>query len=76
MLKNFNLVNLVNKTIEAEWTWNGKRFESGIQLTINSNGRISQIGSKLVKNPIRLQNQLILPGFVNAHSHSFQRALR
>lgn len=38
------------------------------------------IGFGWPKNPpdqhIKLPNQVVMPGFVNAHSHSFQRALR
>lgn len=76
MPKNHKLFNLLNQTIEAELTWTGKSFESGLQIAINSEGRISSIGSNLSKSPIFLRNQLILPGFVNVHSHCFQSALR
>lgn len=76
MPKSFKALSLLNQTVEADWTWTGQRFESGIQMAINSMGRITKMAKTLASNPIRLQNQLILPGFVNVHSHCFQRALR
>lgn len=76
MPKSFKAFSLLNQTIEADWTWTGQRFESGIQLVINPLGKISHMAQKLIPNPIRLHNQLILPGFTNVHSHCFQRALR
>lgn len=76
MPKNHKLFNLLNQTIEADLTWTGKKFESGLQISINSDGKISHVGSHLSKSPIYLRNQLVLPGFVNVHSHSFQSGLR
>lgn len=40
------------------------------------NGRITQVGNLADPATRRLENQLLLPGFVSAHSHAFQRALR
>ena len=76
MPKSYRIVHLLNQTIEADLTWTGQRFEAGVQISINALGQISKISSHLVNNPIRLHNQILLPGFINVHSHSFQRALR
>lgn len=41
------------------------------------NGIVTGIGSVKSGLPlIKLKNQVLMPGFVNGHSHSFQRALR
>lgn len=61
--------------LEADWTWTGERFESGVQIVIGHAGRIGE----LVRNrkpTRRLERTALLPGFVNAHSHAFQRGLR
>jgi formimidoylglutamate deiminase len=43
---------------------------------IIENGRIVKDHPKHNGTTIRLHNQVILPGFVNCHSHAFQRGLR
>lgn len=66
--------------LEAELTWTGDRFERGIRLEIDGDGRIAAVGrpsTEPATEPIRrLPRRALLPGFVNAHSHAFQRALR
>lgn len=59
--------------IEADLTWTGARFE-GVQIEVEA-GRIKRIGA-LGTATHRLRNQALIPGFVNAHSHAFQRGLR
>lgn len=62
--------------IEADLTWTGERFEPGIRVAIGEDGRIMRVG-RLKREPTRvLSDQALLPGFVNAHSHAFQRGLR
>jgi formimidoylglutamate deiminase len=62
--------------IEAELTWTGERFERGVRIAVDDAGRISAVG-KLAESPtVRLPSRAILPGFVNVHSHAFQRGLR
>jgi formimidoylglutamate deiminase len=62
--------------IEADLTWTGERFESGVQIAIGADGVIAEIG-QLKKNPTtRLRIRALLPGMINAHSHAFQRGLR
>ncbi|HEY6341561.1 MAG TPA: formimidoylglutamate deiminase [Bryobacteraceae bacterium] len=54
------------------------RFESGVALFANAEGRIQRLSRSPedLKAAQRLNHQALLPGLVNAHSHSFQRALR
>ncbi len=55
------------------------RFQSHLALVADERtGRVVQITSEVEKLPRlrRLHNQAILPGLVNAHSHSFQRTIR
>jgi formimidoylglutamate deiminase len=66
----------VSEVIEAELTWTGQRFETGISVVVGEDGRIARVGH-LKREPTRvLEGQALLPGFVNAHSHAFQRGLR
>lgn len=62
-------------TLEADLTLIDDRFEAGVRLDI--------IGERIVAlrrggggAATRLKGKALLPGFVNAHSHAFQRALR
>lgn len=64
------------RILEADWTWTGERFQSGIQISIDSHGRIEQVGRLGMVVTDRLQDQALLPGMVNTHSHAFQRGLR
>jgi formimidoylglutamate deiminase len=64
------------RTIEADLTWTGRGFESGIQVAVDEDGRIAEVGP-LGRNPDpRLTGRALLPGLVSAHSHAFQRGLR
>ncbi len=62
--------------IEAELTWTGQRFEREIQIVVGPDGVIEYVGNLGERPTVRLPNRALLPGFVNAHSHAFQRALR
>jgi len=67
------------ETIEAAWTWIGNQFESRMQIKIDADGSIASVdpvdaGSDPPDR--RLAHSALLPGFVNAHSHAFQRGLR
>jgi len=64
------------KTIEADLTWTGARFESGIQIAIGEDGRIAEVGALGRTADQRLAGRALLPGLVTAHSHAFQRGLR
>jgi formimidoylglutamate deiminase len=56
----------------------GDRLESGLALVAGADGRVA----RLSRDPAdlaraeRLAGRVLLPGFVNAHSHAFQRAIR
>jgi formimidoylglutamate deiminase len=54
------------------------RFVSGMALVCDPAGRIERISQSPedLSSAHRLANRAILPGLVNAHSHSFQRAIR
>jgi formimidoylglutamate deiminase len=64
------------QSVRAEWTWTGERFERDVTVEIAADGRISAIGEKLAGEAGELRNAALIPGFVNAHSHAFQRGLR
>lgn len=55
------------------------RFQSNLALVADTHtGRIVRLTSDIENLPrvVRLNGQAILPGLVNAHSHSFQRVIR
>ena len=64
------------RILEADWTWTGQRFESGIQVAVDAAGLIESIGRANQPATERLSGQALLPGMVNTHSHAFQRGLR
>jgi formimidoylglutamate deiminase len=64
------------RVLEANYTWRGGRFESGVQVEVLDDGTIGRVGTGLSKDVERLKGEALLPGFVNAHSHAFQRGLR
>ncbi|MDY7096365.1 MAG: formimidoylglutamate deiminase [Acidobacteriota bacterium] len=61
---------------EADLTWTGRRFETGVRLEIGASGSLLRVGQDLPEPHRRLRRRALLPGFVNAHSHAFQRGLR
>ncbi|HUR93479.1 MAG TPA: formimidoylglutamate deiminase [Gemmatimonadales bacterium] len=62
--------------LEADLAWTGSGFESGVQIAVDDGGRIEAVGARARTQVTRLRGIALLPGFVNAHSHAFQRALR
>ncbi len=64
------------QVLEADWTWTGSQFESGLQIVVDVDGRIGDIGRLKLTPTRRLTKAALVPGFVNAHSHAFQRGLR
>jgi formimidoylglutamate deiminase len=62
--------------VEADLTWIDGRFERNASIFIDGGyfDRITRSGS--VEPTHRLTGQALLPGFISAHSHAFQRALR
>ena len=64
------------QVIEAELTWTGGAFEPGVRIEVGADGRIVAVGRLDPAPTLRLPGRALLPGFVNAHSHAFQRGLR
>ena len=62
--------------IEATWTWTGELFQRDIQVVVDRHGRIEKLAPAGRPATHRLPGQALLPGFVNAHSHAFQRGMR
>ena len=71
-------------TLDPEQGWlpdflyRGGQFESGVAMFADDQGRIARFSKNPedLKKTRRLPNKALLPGLVNAHSHSFQRAIR
>jgi formimidoylglutamate deiminase len=62
--------------IEADLTWVDGSFQRGVKVRVDQEGNIAEVGSLAEPATLRLVGRALLPGFVNAHSHAFQRALR
>lgn len=59
--------------VRAAYTWTGEQFEPNVTVHFGADGMIREIerdGSAPV------ERIALLPGFVNVHSHAFQRGLR
>ncbi len=77
------------EVIEADLTWTGAAFERGVRVAVGGavspgggggpTDRIVAMGTSVAETgptTRRLAGRALLPGFVNAHSHAFQRGLR
>jgi formimidoylglutamate deiminase len=62
--------------LEADLTWTGDEFTPRVQVAVDGDGRIEAVGALGRAPTHRLNRTALLPGFVNAHSHAFQRGLR
>jgi len=51
-------------------------FRPNATLSIDETGRITEAEPSSARETINLNNKALLPGFVNVHSHSFQRLIR
>ena len=62
-------------SVSAELVYHEGRFHSGLIISLARDGKIASIepGGEA---ELHLAGMALLPGFVNAHSHAFQRALR
>ena len=63
--------------IEAEWVWTEQGLRRDQQILVAADKIVGICTA--VDQPradIRLAGHLVVPGFVNAHSHAFQRAFR
>ena len=64
------------QVVEAGLTWTGQGFENQVRVSVKADGRIAAVG-RLSEGPtLRLPDEALIPGLVNAHSHSFQIGLR
>jgi formimidoylglutamate deiminase len=66
---------------QAELLYTQGRFEAGVGLLVDERGGIVALqndGGDLPEDTrvVRMPGKALLPGFVNVHSHSFQRLLR
>lgn len=62
--------------IEADFTWVDGRFTPCTRVEVDAKGVIRDVRVGGVGATRRLTQRALLPGFVNVHSHAFQRALR
>ncbi len=62
--------------VHADWIWTGGRLERGRSVGIDAQGRISSVAPVSGPSTLRLPGKALIPGFVSAHSHAFQRGLR
>jgi formimidoylglutamate deiminase len=67
---------MTEEVIEADLTWLDSAFRAGVRVRVDVTGRIASAGEGGPPPTRRIRNAALLPGFVNAHSHAFQRALR
>ncbi len=63
------------QTLQADLAWIDGAFVPGAVIGIGADGRIESV-SQDGPPTRRLVGMALLPGFVNAHSHAFQRGLR
>jgi formimidoylglutamate deiminase len=66
----------MSRALAADLTWTGERFETDIQILVGEDGRIEAVGGLDRTPDVPLAGRALLPGFVIAHSHAFQRGLR
>lgn len=62
--------------IEAQLTYVDGALSPGVRVAVDAAGRIAAVGALPQPPSRRLDGCALLPGFVNAHSHAFQRGLR
>lgn len=64
------------QVVRADRVWTGRAFEPDLAVAIGADGRIEAVGPLEEPATLELPGRALLPGFVSAHSHAFQRALR
>jgi formimidoylglutamate deiminase len=64
----------MSKSFQPTLLYQDGRFLSGKRLHVDDAGRITVTARDAT--PVDLKGKALLPGFVNAHSHSFQRLIR
>ena len=66
----------MTRVVAPALAWVDGRFVAGQQIAIGSDGRIEAVGELGRDDAEVLRDVALLPGFVDAHSHAFQRGLR
>jgi formimidoylglutamate deiminase len=64
------------ETLATDWTLTPEGLRPEVAVEVGADGRIAALGPAAGREARRLPNRLLLPGFVNVHSHAFQRGLR
>src|ERR1700743_1882557 len=64
----------MSKSFRPTLLYQDGRFLSGKQLDVDDAGRITVTAQDAT--PVDMKGKALMPGFVNAHSHSFQRLIR
>lgn len=64
------------RSVRAAQTWTGDAFEPDLRIDIGPDGTIQSISKDPTPVDLELRSEALLPGMINAHSHSFQRAMR
>lgn len=64
------------QVIEPDLLYLNQEFVRDARLEISADGRIGRVGSFDAETTLRMPGRAIMPGFVSAHSHAFQRGLR
>jgi formimidoylglutamate deiminase len=66
----------VNTLYRPQLLYSGSGFTSGSGLLVSPQGSVLAEGTDLSAQTVDLPGKAVLPGFVNTHSHSFQRLIR
>ena len=68
---------MTTQTFHAQWAWRGgEEAVASVRISV-SKGVITSVedGVEAQASDVRISG-VVMPGFVNAHSHAFHRALR
>jgi formimidoylglutamate deiminase len=70
-------VDNIRRTWLPDLIYKNGRFHSNLALVNSADAQIERLDSDSeIENAIHLKDRALLPGLVNAHSHSFQRVIR
>lgn len=69
-------MNVRGKTVYVRYAWIDGKIEENVSISVDENGKIASVNKKLFEESVHLKEHLLIPGFVNTHSHAFHRHLR